>query len=1561
MIRKIRGKVAWILAVVMLNMAAFSNNAAASEEILNVGNEDVSGDVYDIDDKDVMSDDLGNEDERPIEEEQKGQVSDMQQSMEKEPDSVEEEPVFVNQGLVNYVAVEYPYLQVTGEQKLVVSYGNGMENISNAKVICNNSDGRTIEFELSERKNELYLFKYNFQEQDTGVYQIVYFSYLLDGIETYIRLDEIGIDARFEVGNYNPATSGSMERAGVSAQDIEASVVTIDMNSLENAENSIEEAIEETVEITDTEKDSSEQSGSALSRATNSVLSSVANVLMPAAISKAAGNVVVVLDPGHGGEQPGASSNGLVEKDLNLRVALACKSELEQYNGIEVYMTRESDVTVGLKERADKAKAWGADIFVSIHMNSAPSTSANGAEVYYPNSNYNSEVHEKGEALANQIQEQLASLGLYDRGSKQDPSTEPGTYPDGSRMDGYQVIKYNKLNGIPGIIVEHAFLTNSGDAEKLKDADFIRKLGVADATGIANYFNLTKGISVKIEKKNDFIGTAQINAAGLGENAKIRISNKKNQKVKDYVLASGKDIIEFSISDYDNARGEYSLEAINSSGRVIYSDSFKISEDASSEIELQQDHTEKQYKVVIKFADMPSEVKEIQVPVWHEPDQSDLKWYKAAQISKGNWQATINVSDYKVAGIYNVHIYAVLSSGISHFLGGKAFSITQPTLKMKIDNYQANNGTFDVVVTDIVSPSGINKIEVPVWCAEDQSDIKWYNAIKQQDGKTYRVTVNTSNHKYAVGVYKVHTYITAGNGIVAFGGGAAQNVMLPDMSISVTDPKATEMSYTLNISNVGRVGTVKNVQFGVWSAENGQDDLKWYDGSKNTIGDWTAVAEIKNHKTIGKYHVHVYATLSNGSIRFLGAQSFDVTNPTLSVNIKDYQAEKGTFDVILSNINSPSGVEKIQVPVWCAADQNDIKWYNAEKQNDGTYKVTVNMSNHKHAIGDYKVHTYITARNGITVFGGGSAQKVILPNMEISITDTKASEMNYTLKLSKAESLGVIKNVQFGTWSDEGGQDDLKWYSGSKNASGDWVAVAEIKNHKTAGRYQVHVYVTMANGVTRFIGAKAFDVSKPSLAIIAENYEAEKGTFDLILSNIKSPSGVSRIQVPVWCAADQSDIKWYDAKKQDGSDTYKVTVSMSNHKYAAGVYQVHTYITAGNGITAFGGGCSQKVTIPDITISAVDADVDGKEMNYILKASNTNFYGVIKNVQFATWSHQGGQDDLKWYEGSKDGAGNWRAIAEIKNHKTAGIYSVHVYATLSSGVMKFLGATTFDVKNPSISGVNIEKIDEETGILKVVIENAYAASGISKVQVAAWCRADQSDIKWYDAIKQGKEYVVNIDPMYHNYNFGLYKIHTYIRAKNGVYACVNNCTQLVEGNYLYKIMGESSVTIEQMMDYFEANGGVYPSESLKVGGAETLEQFCRIYIEEAEKEGVRAEVAFAQSMKETGWLRFGGIVQIGQFNFAGLGAEDGNTEGNCASFPDVRIGVRAQIQHLKAYASTEALTLPLVDPRFVKVKRGSAPYVEWLGQKENPDGLGWATAEGYGRSIVNMIKKMIEN
>lgn len=170
---------------------------------------------------------------------------------------------------------------------------------------------------------------------------------------------------------------------------------------------------------------------------------------------------------------------------------------------------------------------------------------------------------------------------------------------------------------------------------------------------------------------------------------------------------------------------------------------------------------------------------------------------------------------------------------------------------------------------------------------------------------------------------------------------------------------------------------------------------------------------------------------------------------------------------------------------------------------------------------------------------------------------------------------------------------------------------------------------------------------------------------------------------------------------------------------------------------------------------------------------------------------------------------------------------------------------------------------------------------------------------------------------------------------------------------LTPIMGTKILHVSQMVSYAKKGNG-----SPKLPNC-SLEELAQLFIEEATIEGVVPEVAWVQSLKETGYFAYGGIVLPEQNNYAGIGALNGNSQGQAASFESPRLGVRAQIQHLKAYASTEALKQACVDPRFSLVKRGAAKYVEWLGAGDNPNGVGWAyPGKGYGADIVGMLKAM---
>lgn len=225
--------------------------------------------------------------------------------------------------------------------------------------------------------------------------------------------------------------------------------------------------------------------------------------LQKAAIKKYAntGRLTVVLDAGHDSTHHGASRSGLKEEELTLKIAQYCKAELEQYQGVDVYLTRSSNAcpnpgttsTMDNYYRMVWASNMGADVYISLHLNVSESAATSGVEVYAQNSGYRPDLSAESYSLSQNIANVLQWIGLSNAGVKTRNSDDGTKYPDGSATDYYSVNHNSKLLGFPGIIVEHAYLTNASDIRYfLGNENGLRQLGVADATGIANYYGLSK-------------------------------------------------------------------------------------------------------------------------------------------------------------------------------------------------------------------------------------------------------------------------------------------------------------------------------------------------------------------------------------------------------------------------------------------------------------------------------------------------------------------------------------------------------------------------------------------------------------------------------------------------------------------------------------------------------------------------------------------------------------------------------------------------------------------------------------------------------------------------------------------------------------------------------------------------------------------------------------------------------------------------------------------------------------------------------------------------------------
>ena len=375
---------------------------------------------------------------------------------------------------LNYIYVEQPYLESPDTQKIAVSWGDGTENITEMSAVVSGPEGEEIWY-ASEETDTIYLFERAYTEQEKGIYQITELNLAIQGVTYTYSLAELGAETVFGV---DEEYEGIEQLSLVDDEGISTDIAAYNIDEAGNV----------------TEKESLEE-------AINQATAEIPAMMCDDGVQTQNTNLVVALDPGHDSSHAGASANGVREEVLTLKIAQYCKAELENYAGVSVYMTRTSAAcphpggssAKDIEQRvADAAKA-GASIYVSIHLNSSTSSSAKGAEVIYPNSSWKPQVGSDGKRLAELIEDELVGIGLERRAIYSKNTTIGETYEDGSISDYFTVQISAKEHGIPGIIVEHAFVTNSSDVNNyLNNEAGLKKLGVADATGIAKYFGLEK-------------------------------------------------------------------------------------------------------------------------------------------------------------------------------------------------------------------------------------------------------------------------------------------------------------------------------------------------------------------------------------------------------------------------------------------------------------------------------------------------------------------------------------------------------------------------------------------------------------------------------------------------------------------------------------------------------------------------------------------------------------------------------------------------------------------------------------------------------------------------------------------------------------------------------------------------------------------------------------------------------------------------------------------------------------------------------------------------------------
>ena len=1294
---------------------------------------------------------------------------------------------------LNYMMVESPYVETPGTQNVVLSLGTGDEQLSDIVLNYKNlTTGKAYQTKTAGIEEDMIRFTMDFSENgQAGEYQITSVQFTQEKTKQEILLSDLGMDVRFGVNEQAETNPDQVLYDEDAYADVDADVVTMSADGEVISENTVENVLEQ-----------------GISEAVASVTDN---------LKGANSNVKVVLDPGHDGTHAGASGFGVQEADLTLKIATYCKEELSTYNGITVYMTRESascpagggDNIACLDARANLAKNVGANVLVSFHLNTANGT-ARGVEVYYPNSNYNAQVGSNGQALAKKICDKLAALGLNYRGTLI-RNASYDKYPDGSAADYYGLIRRCKNNGIPGLIIEHAFLDNANDYYTyLSSDDKLKALGVADATAIAEYFGLTKGAQTVTctytQSRAD--GSLKIKWSGLDNvdyyeiwrDTKDAYDYEKIDEVSD-ATSFIDDTVELGTRYYylvrpvfnDGTTGEYSKSI---SGVALAKTNFTKIEAKSGK------------KVALTW----KKVSQAEGYLIYRKDSEDGKYN---QIGKVTSEKTLTYTDTVKSNnkTYTYKIQAYNTNNGKQGVGAYSSTKSAKTLaKAKITGITSSNE--EVLKISWNKVSGAKGYIISRSTKKDSG----YSEIDTVSGeKTTSYTDDTVKAGKTY-YYKVEAY-NVNSGTKGYGGA----------SDAVAGKTAKRTKITSIVSTNEKTLTIK------WNKITGAYGYR-IKRSTDEDGTYKVVKTIKSGNTTSYKDTSVKA----GKTYYYTVETMVKTEDNIcysgdSASMEGRTAKKAKIKYAVSN-----GSNQIEVNWGAVRGAYGYRIKRSTSKN-GTYKVVATLKGKNNTTYQdkklktaktyyYKIET-INKVNGKKGYSGNSAAVSAKTLKTTSITAVKATGST-SVRLE---------------WKAVDGASGYQIYRSTSKDSG-YKKVGQVKGKNTK-KYEDK---TLEAGKTYYYQVRAYKSNSAKNGVASFSKAQKAWTIkQVVFSQITSDS------------KNQVTLGWKKVSKAQGYDIYRSDESNSGFEKIAS-------ISSGS------------------TLTYTDKGV---------KSGNTYYYKIA-----ATYKIKGSA-----------GRGSYSKVTEVAVLKQGSISSITL------GDNNVLNISWNSVANAS--GYELAGAVSEKGTYTTL-----QTSGATSFT--------------HSNLVQGTTYY--------------YKVRAYKDLSNGI-RMYGPWSAVKAKAAAHEIMGTSSVTVDQMVSYYNKRY-TFPADTYRDKGADSAEAFFKILKEEAEAEGVRADVLFAQVMLETGGLQFGGDVQPSQCNFGGLGAVGGGAAGE--TFADVRTGLRAQVQHLKAYASTDGLNNACVDKRFQYVSRGTARYVEWLAIPQNPYGKGWAADADYGTKLLRIMDSL---
>ena len=589
------------------------------------------------------------------------------------------------------------------------------------------------------------------------------------------------------------------------------------------------------------------------------------------------------------------------------------------------------------------------------------------------------------------------------------------------------------------------------------------------------------------------------------------------------------------------------------------------------------------------------------------------------------------------------------------------------------------------------------------------------------------------------------------------------------------------------ISNVKAPNGVRTVSVPIWSETGGQDDLVWYTANRQANGTYTVNVKAADHKnSTGLYNVHLYYVQNNGQLTGVGGTTTTVAigkkNQTpVSADLTIVKSEKnGTFTITAKNLQGFEGYKEVKIPFWSHANgMKDIIWYTPTRQADGSYTVTAKANDHENADGKYEAQVFYVDAQGQNkfvkkAFTDYTATK-LANAVAADLTITKSEkDGTFTITAKNLQGFDGYKEVKIPFWSHANGMKDIIWYTPTRQADGSYTVTAKASDHENAdGKYEAQVFYVDAKGQNKFVKKAFIDytASKPSADLTITKSEKD-GTFTITAKNLQGFKGYKEVKIPFWSHANgMKDIIWYTPTRQaDGS--YTVTAKASDHENADGQYEAQVFYVDAQGQNRF----VKKAFIdyknqsrPTGTLLIQNNNKDTGTFDVVIK----DVYSPkgVRTVQVPTWSDKDGQDDLRWYEATRQANGDYKVSIKASDHKNStGKYHVHLYYIQNDGSRIGIGTTTTDVEVRNAmtkTQASIKNVNATNGTYTVAVDQAPQGRQIKNIRVAAWSKAHQENLYWYSATPTGMHTEITVSANNHGNEAGNYTTHVYVDYKDG--------------------------------------------------------------------------------------------------------------------------------------------------------------------------------------------------